>query len=431
MTGASPTAGNSLQRYGVIAIALSVSALAFWVWLAPLHGAVIAMGVVKAATSRKLVQHMEGGVIKRIHVRNGDAAVRGQPLIEIEDVKIDANLQMLREMFVFEAIKQDRLEAEQSLSSAFASGPQRYASFDPANIEKAYNRELRIFRVRRSLLDDQLASLRRQIEAIDKEQTALKEQSAASRTAADLAKEELRINSELVRDGFISRARLLTLERSVAELAAKRGEHDAMAAQAEQRRSELHLRMSSLRIDYQRIAAEELKESNARLVQLREQIRTAEDTAQRKVVVAPVSGKVVNLRHNAPGEVALPREPIMEIVPDDEALLVEAKVEVDAIRHLKAGQRTELRFTTFNSRVTPLVDGKLIYVSPDAVSDPDGVPRYVIHAAPDMTSLASAGIESLKSGMGAEVFVITEGRSTIDYMLAPITESLRRTLREP
>lgn len=121
----------------------------------------------------------------------------------------------------------------------------------------------------------------------------------------------------------------------------------------------------------------------------------------------------------------------MEIVPDDEALLVEAKVEVDAIRHLKAGQRTELRFTTFNSRVTPLVDGKLIYVSPDAVSDPDGVPRYVIHAAPDMTSLASAGIESLKPGMGAEVFVITEGRSTIDYMLAPITESLRRTLREP
>lgn len=431
MPAATPTAGARLQRHGVTAIVLAVVALGFWMWLAPLQGAVIAPGTVKAATSRKLVQHPEGGIIKRLHVGNGDAVVRGQSLVEIEDVKIDANLQMLQEMFIFEAAKRDRLEAEQTLSSTLANGARRHDALDPAVADKAYARELRIFRVRRALLDDQLASLRRQTEAIDREQAALKEQSAASRTAADLASEELRINSGLMRDGFISRARLLTLERAAAELAAKLGEHNAMTAQAEQRRTELHLRMTSLRIDYQRVAAEELKESNARLVQLREQLRTAEDTAQRKRILAPVSGKVVNLRLNAPGEVVPPREPIMEIVPDDEALLVEAKVAVDAIRHLTPGQRTELRFTTFNSRVTPLVDGKLIYVSADAVADPDGVSRYVIHAAPDAASLAGAGIGNLRPGMAAEVFVITEGRSTVDYLLAPVTESLRRALREP
>ena len=121
----------------------------------------------------------------------------------------------------------------------------------------------------------------------------------------------------------------------------------------------------------------------------------------------------------------------MEIVPDSEELIVEGKVGVDAIKHLHADQLTELRFTTFNSRITPLVKGNLIYVAADAVTDKDGMPYYLIQVRPQAQSLKEAGIPALKPGMAAEIYVLVESRSTIDYLLTPITDTLLRTMREP
>ena len=419
------------QRLGLTAIAAGVLAFGFWIWLAPLHGAVVTVGLVKAAANRKFVQHTDGGIVKRIFVKNGDAVLKGHPLVELQDVKIDANYQLLQELTVFEAIKRDRLDAEQQLARRFVLAPERRVAFVPGLVDKAYQRELNIFRTRRALLDDQLASYKRQIQATTEEQVALRRQMESSRQAAKLAREELDINEGLVRDKFISRARLITLKRTAAEYGAKQGEHEAMLAQSEQRKNDLALRMASVRAEYQRIATEEFKESNGRVVQLREQLRPVEDALNRKVIVAPVPGKVVNLRLNAPGEVAPPREPLMEIVPDNDELIVEARVGVDAIHHLRLGQKTDLRFTTFSSRTTPLVRGELIYVSADALTDKDGLSHYVIQVRPDPDSLRNAGILGVRPGMGAEVFVLLESRTTMDYVFAPITDTLRRALREP
>lgn len=418
-------------RLGLLAIGLAFLAFAGWMWLAPLNSAVVSIGLVKAATNRKFVQHTEGGIVKRILVHNGDSVSQGQPLVELDDVKVDANYLLLQEMMVFEAVKRERLDAEQQLAARFQIDEKLRQTLDPTLLDKAYQRESRIFRTRRGLLDEQLASYQRQLLAITDEQAALRRQQEASQKAAQLAKDELAINEALVRDKFISRARLIALERAVAEYGAKQGEHESMLAQSEQRRNDISLRMASARSEYQRVATEEFKDSHAKLVQLREQLRPAEDAANRKVLVAPVSGKVVSLRLNSPGEVAPPREPLMEIVPDSEELLVEGKVGVDAIKHLHADQLTELRFTTFNSRTTPLVKGNLIYVAADAVTDKDGMPYYLIQVRPQAESLREAGIPALKPGMAAEVYVLVESRSTIDYLLTPITDTLRRTMREP
>jgi len=418
------------QRLGLLAIGISVLAFGFWMWLVPLNSAVVASGLVKTATNRKFVQHTDGGIVKRILVHNGDSVREGQPLVELEDVRVDANALLLMEMTVFEAAKSDRLDAEQQLAPRFEPSPERRKTFDPALVDKAYARELRIFRTRRALLDEQLASYTRQMLAVDNEQTALHRQMESSRRAAQLAKDELAINEGLVRDKFISKARLINLERSMAEAGAKQGEHEALLAQSEQRKHELGLRMTSARSEYQRVASEDFKVSNARLVELREQLRPVMDASRRKEVLAPVSGRVVGLRLNAPGEVAPPREPLMEIVQDNEELVVEAKVGVDAIRHLHPDQKTELRFTTFNSRTTPLVQGNVIYVSADALADKDGVPYYIIQIRAQPDSLRNAGIPALRPGMAAEVYALIESRSVIDYLFTPITDSLRRALRE-
>lgn len=423
-----PVAG---LRLGLLAIGIAILAIASWMWLAPLNSAVVSMGLVKAATNSKLVQHTEGGIVKRILVQNGDSVSQGQPLVELEDVQVDANFLLLQEMMVFETIKHERLDAEQQLAPSFQLDAKVGEDFAPALLDTAYQRESRIFDTRRGLLDEQLASYQRQLLAIADEQGALRRQQEASQQAARLAKDELGINKALDRDKFVSRAGLIALERTLADYEAKLGEHESMLAQSEQRKNDISLRMASAKSEYQRVAAEEFKDSHDQLVQLREQLRPAEDAAKRKVLVAPVSGKVVNLRLNSPGEVAPPREPLMEIVPDSEELIVEGKVGVDAIKHLHAGQLTELRFTTFNSRTTPLVEGTLSYIAADAVADKDGLPYYLIQVRPHAESLNEAGITALKPGMAAEIYVLVESRSVIDYLLTPITDTLRRTMREP
>ncbi|MCK0505530.1 HlyD family type I secretion periplasmic adaptor subunit [Aromatoleum anaerobium] len=419
------------QRLGLWAIGMSLLAFLFWMWLAPLEGAVVTVGLVKAETNRKFVQHTDGGIVKRILVRNGDRVREGQSLVELDDVKLDANHQLLQELMVFETLKRERLDAEQQLAPRFEVRAQQRIAFDRTLANNAFQRELRIFRTRRALLDEQLASYQRQLRAVIEEQAALQRQMDASREAVRLAREELALNETLVHKQFISRARVITFERSVAEYSAKQGEHEALLAQSEQRRNDLALRLASARSEYQRIAAEEFKETNAQLVQLREQLRPLEDAARRKSVVAPVSGTVVGLRLNAPGEVAPAREPLMEIVPDNEALVVEAQVGVDAIKHLRAEQGTELRFTTFNARTTPLVRGSLSYISADALTDKDGQPYYVIQVRAPTDALRAAGIPAIKPGMAAEVYVLLESRSVIDYLISPITDTLRRALREP
>lgn len=419
------------RRVGLLAIAAAVLAFGVWAWLAPLHSAVVTVGLVKAATNRKFVQHTDGGIVKSVLVRNGDAVQQGQVLIELTDVRVDANQQLLQEFALLEAIKQDRLDAEQQLSPEFSLKAERRQSAAQELIDRAYQRELKIFSARRNLLDEQVANFKRQQLAIASEMSALGRQIDASRQAAKLARDELNINTALVRDKFVSKARLISIERTVAEYEAKQSEHEALLTQAEQRGNDVALRMASIHSEYQRVAAEEFKESSARLLQLREQLRPADDAVRRQSVVAPVAGTVVGLRVNSPGEIAAAKEPLMEIVPEGDELLVEAQIGVDSIKHLRPGQTTELRFTTFNARTTPMVEGELSYISADALLDKDGVPSFVVQVRPHASALVRAGIPALKPGMAAEVYVLLESRSVLDYLLAPISEVLRRTMREP
>lgn len=419
------------RRVGLLAIVVSLLAFGVWAWLAPLHSAVVTVGLVKTATNRKFVQHTDGGIVKAVLVRNGDSVKQGQVLIELTDVRVDANQQLLQEFALLESIKQDRLDAEQQLSPDFVLKAERRRSGDPEVIDKAYQRELKIFRARRGLLDEQVANFRRQQLVIANELKALSRQIDASRQAAKLARDELGINTALVRDKFVTKARLISIERSVAEYEAKQSEHEALLTQAEQRGNDVSLRMASIRSEYQRVAAEEFKESSARLLQLREQLRPAEDAVRRKAVVAPVTGKVVGLRVNSPGEIAPAKEALMEIVPEGDELLVEAQIGVDSIKHLRPGQTTELRFTTYNSRTTPMVEGELSYISADALVDKNGVPSFVVQVRPHADALARAGIPALKPGMAAEVYVLLESRGVLDYLLTPITDVLRRSMREP
>jgi HlyD family type I secretion membrane fusion protein len=187
-----------------------------------------------------------------------------------------------------------------------------------------------------------------------------------------------------------------------------------------------------MRNAYAQSAADELKEASARIFDLEERIRPSRDASERQRITAPIAGEVVGLRVFSRGSVIGPREILMEIVPEDKRLIVEARIRPEDINHVRAGAPADVRLTAYQSRTTPLVHGTVLYVSGDRlVEEHTGAPYYVVQVDVPSEALAQAGNLTLQAGMPAEVFIRTDQRTTADYLFAPVTAYLRRAMREP
>jgi HlyD family type I secretion membrane fusion protein len=414
---------------GGLILAAGASALGAWGALAPLTGAVVAPAVVKVDLNRKVVQHQEGGIVREIFVRDGDHVKAGQELIRLDDVRIDAQLDLLRTQLDAERAKAARLEAER----VYAAKPKFPSSLlrNRANpkIAEFLAKESELFRARREALETQVAVLRRQIGETTAEEKALSSQLEAEDKALGLQKQELAANRRLLEQGYVQKTRILTLERAVAEYEARNGEHRAAAAQARQRATELELRILSLRNQYAQSAADELKDTTGRMFDLEERIRPSKDASERQRITAPIAGEIVGLRVFSPGSVVGPRDVLMEIVPAEQNLIVEARIRPEDINHVQKGSPAEVRLTAYKSRTTPLVNGAVSYVSGDRLVDADShAAYYSVHIAVDKASLHEL---VMTAGMPAEVYIRTDSRTVIDYLLAPVTQYLRRAMREP
>lgn len=413
-----------IVRTGLLVIAGAVIAFAVWAFYAPLSGAVIAPGYVKVDLNRKVVQHQEGGIVRAIKVRDGDRVNQGQELVLLDDVRIDAQLDLLRTQLEAERAKMARLEAER----AFAPRP----NF-PKDLQKQefIKREEALFRARREALDTQIEVLKRQIKESVEEASALAQQIAAEERALKLQKEELAANERLLEQGYVQKTRLLTLQRAVAEYEARHGERRAELSKARQRASELEFRILAMRNTYMQTATDELKESTSKLFDLEDRIRPSRDASERQRIAAPISGEVVGLRVFTAGSVIGPREVLMEIVPQEKRLIVEARIRPEDINHVRPGSEADIRLTAYQSRTTPLVPGSVTYVSGDRlVEQQTGQPYYVVHIDVPEKALGAANLK-LQAGMPAEVFIRTDTRTALDYLLAPVTAYLRRAMREP
>jgi len=415
---------RSVIRSGLAVIVAGAAAFLLWGFWAPLSGAIIAPGYVKVDLNRKVVQHQEGGIVRAVSVRDGDRVAQGQELVLLDDVRIDAQLDLLRTQLDAERAKTARLEAERSLAAK--------PVFPKNLIKDEYRtREEALFRARREALDSQIAVLRKQIRETAEEAEALAQQVAAEERALKLQKEELESNERLLAQGYVQRTRLMTLQRAVAEYEARHSERRAELSKSRQRTSELEFRVLSMRNTYVQAATDELKESATRMFDLEERIRPSRDASERQKIVAPIAGEVVGLRVFNAGSVIGPREVLMEIVPTEKRLIVEARIRPEDINHVKQGSEADIRLTAYQSRTTPLVAGTVLYVAGDRlVEQQTGHPYYTVHIDVPEKSLSDANLK-LQAGMPAEVFIRTDTRSALDYLLAPVTTYLRRAMREP
>jgi HlyD family type I secretion membrane fusion protein len=378
------------------------------------------------------VQHQEGGIVRAVRVRDGDRVQAGQELVVLDDVRIDAQLDLLRTQLDAEHAKAARLEAERAYLASPSFPKSLKNRSGEAKIAELLARETTLFRARREALDTQVAVLRRQIRETAQEAEALDQQIAAEAQALKLQKEELAANERLLAQGYVQKTRLLTLQRAVAEYEARHGERRAEISKARQRASELELRILTMRNAYVQSAADELKEASARIFDLEERIRPSRDASERQKISSPIAGEVVGLRVFNSGSVIGPREILMEIVPEEKRLIVEARIRPEDVNYVRAGSQADVRLTAYPTRTTPLVHGAVAYVSGDRmVEQQTGAAYYVVHIDVTEQALANAGNLKLQAGMPAEVYIRTDSRTAVDYLLAPVTAYLSRAMREP
>lgn len=425
---------RKLARRGLWVLALGLLPLAAFLVLAPLASAVVAPAHVKVDLDRKPVQHAEGGIVREVKVRDGQRVAQGDPLVILGDVRIDAEVNRLTYRVNTERAGIARFEAEQAglPSLVFPRDLVAAGKADP-RVAEQMDKELALFNTRRSSLTSQIALLRTQRDKIGQEMVSLRGQIEQAQASERHQLDELGRNRQLVKDGFIADTRISQLEASLADYRVKLEEKRSDLARAEQRVVDTDLRARSLESDYRRDASEGLKQANARLSEVQQELRKIVDAADRQVVTAPVAGEVMNLRFTSEGAVVGPREPIADIVPTHPRLVVEAQIRPEDINRVSPGQRARMRLTAYNSLTTPMVEGKVFYVSADRLVDrnvANGAPYYEVLIEADPASLKSAGQVTLQAGMPAEVFVDGEKRTPLQYLIEPLTLVMNRAGRE-
>lgn len=424
--------GRRLMRTGWWVILGALVPLGVWIGFAPLSMAVVAHGTVKVDLNRRPVQHLEGGIVREVFVRDGQHVDAGEPVLLLGDVRIDADRNRLEYRLHVESAALARLEAEQSFAKTlvFPEALHLTAQHD-RRVEEALLKERAVFNARRGGLDSEVALMHAQRQRIEQEVAALQAQIQQAQNSLALQTQELDTNRKLLTRGLIARTKLTQMESAVADYAARLEERRSELARARQRLVDSDLRIKSTQNQYVQMASDQLKMTASRLTEIEQELRKLTDAAMRQVVVAPAMGEVMELKFTSPGAVVHPGEPIAEIVPSDARLVIEAYIQPNQINHVHREQRVRIRFTAFKYRSTAIVMGKVMYVSADRLVEPAShMPYYSVMILVDAESLHAAGDLKLQAGMPAEVFLEGATVTPLQYLMEPVTSTLRGAGRE-
>ncbi|WP_322061819.1 HlyD family type I secretion periplasmic adaptor subunit [Paraburkholderia sp. J63] len=419
-----------------IGVAAGISLMFAWGALAPLSGAVVSEGVVRVEGERKIVQHQEGGIVKAVLVRDGERVKIGQPLIELDNVVPAAELSALEAQFDAEQAKIARLAAERNLAETVTFPVSLTERYRNPRIAELLQRESTLFVTHKRSLTDQTATLHKELSHVRREITVSSQMGQTMRRSLQIATQQRQTSETLQQEGFVSTARVLDLQRTETDALSRVQSSEAELDRARQREADLERRLAAARNDYVKAADDELKDANNRAVQLDERLRPARDLATRTTVSAPVAGTVVGLRVHTSGAVLGPREALLDIVPADAPLIVEANIRPDDVREIRPGSHADVRLTAYNPRTTPVLDGTVTYVSADALSDNQTRARYYVvrvevptREVERVNRFAHEPV-SLGPGMRAELFIRKHARSAFDYLLEPVLEGIRRSMRD-
>jgi len=428
-------ATSSYRKPAIIGMALILAVfggLGSWSAIAPIEGAAIALGVVTVESKKKAVQHMEGGIIKEILVRDGDVVKKGDVLVRLDDTRSRTALQIIRGQLDAARGLAARLVAERDDKDRIAFPDELLKRASDTNVSEILKGQQALFNARRESKRGEIEILEQRVRQLREEIGGLQAQQRARGDQIRLIQDELNGLVELFEKGFAPKTRILALQREAARLTGERGQDIAQISRAEKSIGESQLRILQIRKEIQEKVAAELREVQDRMYDLEERAVATRDQLDRTVVTAPVDGAVMGRAIHTEGGVVQPAGLLMYVVPSDDRLIIEAQLEVMHVDEVKIGEVAEVRFSSLNLRKLPVIVGTLEYISADRSTDErTGIPFYNARIEVPESELAKLKDQKISAGMPADVFIKTGARTPLDYILTPVLQSMNRSFREP
>ncbi|EHA1098873.1 TPA: HlyD family type I secretion periplasmic adaptor subunit [Vibrio alginolyticus] len=426
----SPKARLSFRKpilLGVVTLSVFLGGLGYWAATAKLESAAIAYGDLSVLTKRQEIQHLEGGIIEKLYVQEGDLVEKGQLLIQLSKRQAMAKLDSLSGRFIHTLAKENRLSAELDELPTIVWSDDLESIPRVDIVQEAQLVQNKIFEARKRFFDSKLSIIEQSISGANLELENLQQTKVIETERLNFIDEEIDSNQALVQKGFSGKSTLLQLKRLAAEVRSTLSQLDRQSLTVRKRLDENLAQIEELKLERLNEIVEELRNTKTEIVAIREEYRSAQDIVARTTINAPISGRVVNMQVFTEKGVIGSGETLLELVPQDDKLLVEARVNPQDIDLVNPGQQAHVRLTALNARTLAPLDGTVLTISADKLSQENQEDFYLARIAISPEDVTK---HRLTSGMNAEVLILSEPRTPLSYLIKPITESMNRAFRE-
>ncbi|SCX80996.1 membrane fusion protein, epimerase transport system [Pseudomonas sp. NFACC37-1] len=428
-SSALPVDDRPIRRVGYLMLLVTFGLFGGWAALAPLDSSALAPGVVTVKSYRKTVQHLEGGIVRELRVHDGDLVKTGDVLLVLDNTQARSEMETTRSQLIAALQLQARLEAERDALPEPVAVP----ALDPADprVQEARDSEARIFQTRRTSLLGEIGLQEKTIGQIEEQIRGFKAIIASKQMLAASYQDEIVDLRALLAEGYVDKQRLREQERSLARLQTEIAESQSEIAQARVHVDEAKLKILQLKKAFASEVAGLLGDARTKVYELRERLATLQDRDQRTDILAPESGMVMGMTVHTLGAVVSPGTALLDIVPANEELIVEAQVSPMDIDRIALGKLADIRFSAFKSSTTPVIEGRLVQISADRLINKDtGTAYYLARVALTDKGRQTLGNLTLVPGMPVEVLVNTGARTLLQYLMQPASNVFARSLIE-
>lgn len=420
-------------RLGFWVLIVGFGGFLLWAALAPLDEGVSAPATVSIETHRRIIQHMSGGVVKKVLAKEGEQVKAGQSLLEIDEAQTKANFESVRQNYLAQRAAESRLLAEQTERATIEFHPDLLAGAGDPFVKQHMTGQTRLFEARRGALQAELGAARESIAGSEAQIAGLTSMLASRTKQAALQDEQIGSIQELSSQGYAPRNQVLQLQQSQAELRSTMSDLDANRTRARQSIAEARMRMVQRAQEYQKEAGAQLAEVRREVQAGQEKLRAMTEELGRVQIKSPVDGQVVGMTITAIGGVVSPGQKLMEVVPVGETLLIDAKIPTHVIDRIKVGDSTDIRFSSFAHSPQLVLDAKLVSLASDTITEGQGPTTQTYYLG--RIQLTPKGVKTLgnrvmQPGMPAEVVIKTGERTMLTYLMHPLTKRVAQAMKE-
>lgn len=416
---------------GLLLLLIVVGGFGTWSVLAPLDGAAVANGVLAAESARKTIRHLDGGVVSEILAHEGDRVAKGQVLVRLDDTEATAQLEIARGQYLAARAQEARLLAERDDLPAIEFPKELLAEQDDPRIREAIAGERRVFQARKKALTGEQEVLQQRTEQLQEQIRGLEALVETKTKRIGLYEEEIEGLKKLFAKGLGDKSRLREYERLSAELEGERGQHQSDIAGARVKIGETTIQIAQLKRKFTSDVVTELRDVETKVADYRERVRALAQVRDRTVIRAPVAGSVVASSVHTIGGVLRPGDHVLDIVPENDSLIVEAQVQPTDVDRVSPGLEADLRLSALNTRTTPVIPGRVLTVSADILTDQATHRSYYLARI----QVTPEGMEELKGkvlqpGMPVQAMIKTGERTFFDYLSRPVRDRLAQAFKE-